>query len=306
MPTLFLSHGSPLLAILDSSARQFLQGLGSRLPRPSAVVVLSAHQTRSRWRSRAVCGLRRSTTSAASRVSSTSFATRARRAGTRGANPRPAFGGGHRRGARALTRLRSRRLDSAALDVSGRRPAARASLDRQLARRRMALRARSRAAAAARGRRASDRLRRRYAQPRSVYVRGRARRRSAAAGMGGAVRRLGRGRDRSAALQRVCSTTASALRTSRRITRRTSTSCRCSQRSAPLATTSVASAFTRATTAACCRWIRTRSAARSLPVADLERSNLSQLRNADGRIRDNRCARTRLNVAHSRHRCMAR
>jgi 4,5-DOPA dioxygenase extradiol len=43
MPTLFLSHGSPLLAIVDSAARRFLQGLGSRLPRPSAVVVLSAH-----------------------------------------------------------------------------------------------------------------------------------------------------------------------------------------------------------------------------------------------------------------------
>src|SRR5215831_3241684 len=43
MPTLFLSHGSPLLAIVDSAARRFLSGLGSRLPRPSAIVVLSAH-----------------------------------------------------------------------------------------------------------------------------------------------------------------------------------------------------------------------------------------------------------------------
>lgn len=43
MPTLFISHGSPLLAIVDSAARRFLSGLGVRLPRPAAVVVLSAH-----------------------------------------------------------------------------------------------------------------------------------------------------------------------------------------------------------------------------------------------------------------------
>ena len=43
MPTLFLSHGSPMLAIADSAARRFLSALGSRLPRPDAIVVLSAH-----------------------------------------------------------------------------------------------------------------------------------------------------------------------------------------------------------------------------------------------------------------------
>ncbi len=43
MPALFISHGSPMLAISDSAARRFLQGLGGRLPRPEAVVVLSAH-----------------------------------------------------------------------------------------------------------------------------------------------------------------------------------------------------------------------------------------------------------------------
>ncbi len=43
MPALFLSHGSPLLAIVDSAARRFLSELGVRLPRPAAVVVLSAH-----------------------------------------------------------------------------------------------------------------------------------------------------------------------------------------------------------------------------------------------------------------------
>jgi 4,5-DOPA dioxygenase extradiol len=42
-PTLFISHGSPMLAIVDSAARRFLRELGPRLPAPSAVVVLSAH-----------------------------------------------------------------------------------------------------------------------------------------------------------------------------------------------------------------------------------------------------------------------
>lgn len=43
VPTLFVSHGSPLLAVVDSSARRFLKELGPRLPAPTAVVVFSAH-----------------------------------------------------------------------------------------------------------------------------------------------------------------------------------------------------------------------------------------------------------------------
>jgi len=43
VPALFLSQGSPMLAIVDSAARRFLSGLGARLRRPCAVVVLSAH-----------------------------------------------------------------------------------------------------------------------------------------------------------------------------------------------------------------------------------------------------------------------
>jgi 4,5-DOPA dioxygenase extradiol len=43
MPTLFISHGSPMLAVADSAARRFLAALGPKLPRPSAVVVVSAH-----------------------------------------------------------------------------------------------------------------------------------------------------------------------------------------------------------------------------------------------------------------------
>ena len=42
-PTLFISHGSPMLAIEDSPARRFLLTLGETLPRPKAIVVASAH-----------------------------------------------------------------------------------------------------------------------------------------------------------------------------------------------------------------------------------------------------------------------
>lgn len=40
---LFLSHGAPTLALDDSPAGRFLDGLGARWPRPSAIVVASAH-----------------------------------------------------------------------------------------------------------------------------------------------------------------------------------------------------------------------------------------------------------------------
>lgn len=43
LPALFISHGSPMLAIQDSPARRFLQGFGEALPRPKAIVVVSAH-----------------------------------------------------------------------------------------------------------------------------------------------------------------------------------------------------------------------------------------------------------------------
>ncbi len=47
-PSLFLSHGSPLLAVEDSPTGRFLDRLGERLPRPRAIVVASAHFTRPR------------------------------------------------------------------------------------------------------------------------------------------------------------------------------------------------------------------------------------------------------------------
>jgi 4,5-DOPA dioxygenase extradiol len=43
LPALFLSHGSPLLALTESPARTFLRGLGRELGEPSAILVASAH-----------------------------------------------------------------------------------------------------------------------------------------------------------------------------------------------------------------------------------------------------------------------
>jgi 4,5-DOPA dioxygenase extradiol len=42
-PALFISHGSPMMALQPSAARDFLAGLGDTLGRPDAIVVASAH-----------------------------------------------------------------------------------------------------------------------------------------------------------------------------------------------------------------------------------------------------------------------
>ena len=42
-PALFLSHGSPMLALTNSPARDFLRGLGRELGKPAAILVASAH-----------------------------------------------------------------------------------------------------------------------------------------------------------------------------------------------------------------------------------------------------------------------
>ncbi len=43
LPSLFLSHGAPTLALEDSPAGRFLDRLGPELPRPRAIVVATAH-----------------------------------------------------------------------------------------------------------------------------------------------------------------------------------------------------------------------------------------------------------------------
>ena len=43
LPSLFISHGSPTLGQDDAPARDFLLGLGHELPRPKAILVVSAH-----------------------------------------------------------------------------------------------------------------------------------------------------------------------------------------------------------------------------------------------------------------------
>lgn len=50
LPALFVSHGSPLILIEPSPARDFLAGLGALVPRPRAIVVVSAH-----WATPAPC-----------------------------------------------------------------------------------------------------------------------------------------------------------------------------------------------------------------------------------------------------------
>jgi 4,5-DOPA dioxygenase extradiol len=42
-PALFVSHGSPMMAIEPSPARDFLAGLGADLARPDAILMVSAH-----------------------------------------------------------------------------------------------------------------------------------------------------------------------------------------------------------------------------------------------------------------------
>ncbi|MBM3597220.1 MAG: dioxygenase [Alphaproteobacteria bacterium] len=43
LPTIFVSHGAPTLPLDDVPARAFLSGLGKTLPRPQAILCVSAH-----------------------------------------------------------------------------------------------------------------------------------------------------------------------------------------------------------------------------------------------------------------------
>ena len=48
LPSLFISHGSPMLALTEAPARDFLRGFGQTIARPKAILVASAH-----WETRA-------------------------------------------------------------------------------------------------------------------------------------------------------------------------------------------------------------------------------------------------------------
>jgi 4,5-DOPA dioxygenase extradiol len=43
MPTVFVSHGSPMLILEDVPARAFLASLGKLVPKPTAIIAVSAH-----------------------------------------------------------------------------------------------------------------------------------------------------------------------------------------------------------------------------------------------------------------------
>lgn len=43
IPSLFVAHGSPMIAIEDTEYARYLENLGRELPRPRAIVVFSAH-----------------------------------------------------------------------------------------------------------------------------------------------------------------------------------------------------------------------------------------------------------------------
>lgn len=45
LPTIFISHGAPTIALESTPASLFLQELGSKLPRPQAILTISAHWT---------------------------------------------------------------------------------------------------------------------------------------------------------------------------------------------------------------------------------------------------------------------
>jgi 4,5-DOPA dioxygenase extradiol len=43
IPSLFITHGTPMLAVEDTTYSRYLEELGRTLPRPQAIILFSAH-----------------------------------------------------------------------------------------------------------------------------------------------------------------------------------------------------------------------------------------------------------------------
>ncbi len=43
MPSLFISHGSPMTAIMDTPAHRWLKSFGAQIPRPQSILIATAH-----------------------------------------------------------------------------------------------------------------------------------------------------------------------------------------------------------------------------------------------------------------------
>lgn len=49
LPSLFISHGAPTIAIEDTPFTQALRQLGAALPKPKLIIIMSAHWESGEW-----------------------------------------------------------------------------------------------------------------------------------------------------------------------------------------------------------------------------------------------------------------
>ncbi len=248
LPTLFLSHGSPMNGIEQTPSSRAWAALGRELPKPRAVLVASAHWETSvpmltgQSEARDDPRFRR-----IPRAAVPDPLPGARCAGARRRGRRAAEGRRYHRGRERLSRARSRRVGAAALDVPRQRRARRRDLAATGARHGAPRGARARAGAARRRWRADRGLGSRDAQParldgepaapRTVALRAGVRRLAAASGWPRATP------------MRWSRTATSPRKRPARI-RPKSTSCRCSSRGAPPAMAHAPNASARASKAA--------------------------------------------------------
>jgi len=78
LPSLFISHGSPMLALQPGASGPALAKLANALPRPKAIVVVSAHWESRELRVTALRSRRPGMTSTASPPHCTRYSTRRR------------------------------------------------------------------------------------------------------------------------------------------------------------------------------------------------------------------------------------